>query len=138
MGVARSLAIGIATGARSSLGLVPSALGSGRTGVITLAVGLVIAEMTVDKLPVAGSRLDRGPLLGRLGLGAVGAVALARHQCAGVVAPAVVGTLGAAAGSFGGWWVRDLAATRGWTWQVAVLEDGTALALTALAWRGSR
>lgn len=134
----RSLALGLATGARSSLGLVPSALGSGRSRVVAAALGLVVSELTVDKLPVTSSRLAPAPLLGRLGLGAVGAVSLARQHSRGVLGPALVGAVGAVVGSFAGAVFRDVAATRGWTWQAAALEDGAALALTTLAYRGTR
>ncbi|MCY7395334.1 MAG: hypothetical protein LH468_04115 [Nocardioides sp.] len=134
----RSLVLGLATGARSTLALVPPALGSGRTGVAVAVAGLVVTELTVDKLPTTPSRLTRAPLLGRLVLGAVGGASLARQRSLGVAGPAVAGAVGAAVGSLAGARMREVAAARGWTWQAAALEDGAALALIALAYRGVR
>jgi hypothetical protein len=131
--LARSLALGVATGARSTLALggpVISAVG----GVPALmAAGLVAAELAADKTPGARSRLQFGPLAARLVGGTLGAVALARRHDSGSAITATAGLLGAAGasmGAVGGAVWRDSAAQRGWTARAAVAEDAVALALT--------
>ena len=133
--VARSLALGVATGGRSSLALAgPMLAGRGRKAGL-VAAGLVGTELVADKLPATPSRLQAGPLAVRLAGGGAGAVALARRDSAGVVLPAIAGVAGAALGSLAGAVWRDLAAERGYTWQAAAAEDAVALGLTAFAWR---
>lgn len=131
----RSVALGTAAGARASLGALAPALGAGGTASTRVAAALTVAELVADKLPQAGSRLAAPALGGRLLSGAVGAALLARRERRSPWAPAAVGALGAAAGSWGGAAWREHAQRRGWTWQAAVAEDAVALALVRFAAR---
>jgi uncharacterized membrane protein len=134
----RSAALGLAAGGRSSLSL-GGPLASARGGLPALAAaGLVTSELVADKVPGAPSRLDPGPLAGRLVGGAVGAGVLARRHDAragGTSVALVVGAAGAFVGAVAGATWRELAAERGWTWQAALAEDAVALGLTAAACR---
>ncbi|MDF1606082.1 hypothetical protein [Nocardioides sp. YIM 152315] len=137
--VARSLALGVATGGRSSLALggpVLTARG-GRPGYV--AAGLVTTELVIDKVPGVSSRLRPGPLAARMGSGAVGAAALARHRDAAdahVALAALTGGAAAFAGSIAGAAWRDIAADRDWPgWRAGAVEDAVALGLTVIACR---
>lgn len=132
--VGRSLLLGLAAGGRSSLGYLPAALSSGSTAT-TVAGAAVAAEVVADKLPVTPSRLDAGPLLGRVAAGAFGGVALARRERSSVVLPAVVGAGGAVIGSVLGAAGREIAARHGWGWQAALAEDAASLAAAWIALR---
>jgi len=136
--LARSAALGLASGGRSSLSL-GGPLISARGGVPALAAaGLVATELVVDKTPGAPSRLAPGPLTGRMVGGAVGAGALARRHDArvgGATLAALVGAAGAFVGSVAGATWREVAAERGWTWSAALAEDAVALGLTVAACR---
>lgn len=136
----RSVAIGVAAGSRASLGLagplVTSSL-SGPWAVVAKVGGAlgIAAELTGDKLPSAGSRLEQpGPPI-RMTSGAVGALVLARRAEAGVLVPLLLGAAGAAAGTWGGAAWRAAAVGRRPDWQAAVVEDVVALSLTAFATR---
>ncbi|MCO7275512.1 hypothetical protein [Cellulosimicrobium cellulans] len=144
--LARALALGVAAGSRSSLGVAAPVLGGwvggdgpGVVGVLvrgTAAAG-VAGELVGDKLPQTPSRLDPpGPVF-RLASGALGGVLLARRRSgpAGVVAAAVAGAAGAAAGTWGGAAWRRLAVGSRPDWPGAVAEDAVALTLAALAVR---
>lgn len=132
----RSLVLGIASGGRSSLGMAAAAAVAGHPR-LTLAGGAgVAAELVADKLPSTPSRAEPGPTLFRAAAGALGATALAHADSAPVLAPAVVGALGAGIGTVAGATWRELAARRGSTWQAALVEDAVVLALTAWAVRG--
>lgn len=131
--VRRSLALGLAAGARSTLGLAPLLARGPRSG--ALATALVLGEGVVDKLPGTPSRLEPGPAAGRLGAGALGGAAVAHGEDASLLLGVVAGAVGAAAGSVLGAVWREMAAERGWTWQAALAEDATALGLAAYAWR---
>ncbi|MGM7423698.1 hypothetical protein [Cellulosimicrobium sp. CpK407] len=147
--LARALALGVAAGSRSSLGVAAPVLGgwvgggsrggSGGPGLLARAgaVAGVVGEMVGDKLPRTPSRLDPpGPVL-RLASGALGGVLLARRRTgpAGVVGAAVAGAAGAAAGTWGGAAWRRLAVGSRPDWPGAVAEDAVALVLAALAVR---
>ncbi|MFF2620299.1 hypothetical protein [Oerskovia jenensis] len=138
--LARSLAIGVAAGSRASLGLAPPVLTSslsGPWGMLAKVVGAlgVAAELTGDKLPSAGSRLEQpGPPI-RMTSGAVGALVLARRAEAGVLLPVLLGAAGGAAGTWGGAAWRAAAVGRRPDWQAAVVEDAVALSLAAFAVR---
>ena len=96
---------------------------------------LAIGELIADKLPFIPSRLQPGPLGGRIISGALtGTVAALALQGSPVVG-GLVGAIGALAGSFGGYAVR-----RGLTVDrklpdlpVALLEDAIAIALAVFA-----
>jgi uncharacterized membrane protein len=101
-----------------------------------LSAASVAAEVSLDKLPNAPSRLDLAPAAIRLGSGGIGGYALARRSSEWPLLPTLAGVAGAALGTAGG------AAWRGWAegrmprWASAVAEDLAAGALTVLALRG--
>jgi hypothetical protein len=133
--LARALALGVAAGGRSTLGIGGPVLAARGGPAAVAAAGLIGTELVVDKLPGVPSRLRPGPLGGRLVAAGVGAVALARADEKPAVLPAVAGVAGAALGSLAGAVWRDVAAERGWTWQAGAVEDAVALGLTAAACR---
>ena len=106
-----------------------------------LAVGIftlfAIGEYIGDKLPRTPSRISAFPLVSRLAfgslVGAIVATALERSISAGMV----LGVLGAALGSFGGYHIRHhLTATSGWSdLPVALVEDALTLGLSFFALR---
>jgi uncharacterized membrane protein len=145
--------LGVVAGLRSQLpnavlaarGLEPAGgpltlLGSGpgRRASYLAAAGEIIA----DKLPMTPSRVDRGPLIGRIASGALAGTAFASAtgvRGARLIPPAVAGAAGAFAGSWGGYTARKAAveATGLPDPVVAVVEDLAAvgLALAALPQR---
>jgi uncharacterized membrane protein len=132
----RSTALGVAAGARASLGAVAFSRAAGWGTKATAALSAV--ELLADKLPQAPSRLQPGSQAGRLASGAVGAAALARRGGSSPWLPAAFGALGAGVGTIAGAAWREAAQQRGWTWQAALAEDGVALGLVALAVRRRR
>ena len=132
--VGRSLLLGLAAGGRSSLGYLAAALSSGSTAT-TVAAAAVAGEVVADKLPVTPSRLDAGPLMGRVVAGAVGGLALARRERSSVVLPALVGAGGAVIGSVLGAAGREIAARHGWGWQAGLAEDAASLTAAWIALR---
>ncbi len=138
--VARSALLGVAAGARSSLGVAGPAVLSAATAAVpsgavatalgTLAVG---GELVADKLPATPSRLSASGLPVRLVTGALGGGVLGRREGAGVVAPALAGLLGAVVGSNVGAAWRAWAGQRVPDWQAALVEDAVALGLTVVA-----
>lgn len=131
----RSLALGLASGGRASLGLLAPARALRNRVSGVGAATLLASELVIDKLPTTPSRLGAGMLLTRGTTGAVGGFALARRNGSSWVLPTLTGLAGAGLGSVLGASWRDLAQKRGYTWQAALVEDGAALGLTALALR---
>ena len=134
----RALALGIASGMRSSLGLCapglfgkPAAYGPRRVARI-VGVG---GELLVDKLPQTPSRLEPPGLAARFASGGTGAFVLARREQVKPPLPFLAGVLGAAAGSFGGAAWRKRAAVARPDWQGALAED---VAAGTLAWWACR
>jgi len=130
----RSAALGVAAGARSSLGLSAPALTGSVGGAVSSGAALMVGgELVADKLPATPSRLQPPALALRVLSGAGGAVTLAHREHAEPTWPTLLGAAGAAAGSWSG------AAWRGWAkeqmpdWQAALLEDAVALALATVA-----
>ena len=115
--------------AGSALGFMAAPI----TGYVFAA--LAIGELIADKLPFIPSRLQPGPLGGRVISGALtGAVAAIAMQGSPIVA-GLVGAIGGLAGSFGGYAVR-----RGLTVDrklpdlpVALAEDVVAIGLALFA-----
>lgn len=136
----RGLAIGVAAGCRSTLGLLgPTVAGTGRrsTTVRLLAAVGIVGELVGDKLPRTPSRAAGvGPLV-RAAAGAVGALQLdAGRPPARRVAASVAGAVGGIAGTWGGYGWRRLFARRGLPdWPAAVTEDAFALALAVASLR---
>jgi len=91
-------------------------------------------ELVTDKLPRTPSRLNPGPLFGRLVLGGlVGGLSVVPTQTP-VWLGALIGAFAAAAGSFGGNKLRALLGTKSGKpdlW-IALLED--AIAIVAATW----
>lgn len=131
----RSLLLGLAAGGRSSVAYLAAARLAGSPRLTAAAALGFVGEAVVDKLPIVPSRLDPAPLLGRLAAGGVGGAALARHEHAGVVAPVLLGAVGALAGSVLGAAGRDIAANAGWAVPGAVAEDALSLGLAWVAIR---
>lgn len=140
----RSVALGLATGGRSSVALaVPvHAATRGRHGVgaralRALATAAVVGEGVGDKLPTAPSRLGAPQLAGRLVAGAAGAVALAvvdGRRPPAVLVAALAGGAGAFAGSVAGASWREWAAEHGPDAlrpdvRAALVEDAVVLAV---------
>lgn len=132
--VARSFALGLAAGSRSTLGLAGAAwVSSGGVG-RTVAGGLVAAELAADKLPQAPSRLEPQGAVPRGVSATVGALALARRAGAHADLPVVAGVAGSALGAVLGAAWRERS-----PWPAtasALAEDAVALGLVALAVRG--
>ena len=128
----RSLLLGCAAGARSSLGPAgPVLTGHHRPAVRGIAALAVVGELVADKLPVAPSRLAHGGALVRAASGAIGAAMLAGRSQAHPALPAVAGAVGGLIGTYGGAAWRAGAPVR--DWQAALLEDVVALAAAGLA-----
>jgi uncharacterized membrane protein len=138
--VMNAFALGIATGLRSSLGGAAPGL-FGRRAISTLGRAVRIAgitgELIVDKLPGTPSRLEPAGLIGRLGGGADGGFLLAHHGGFAPTSCMLAGSVGAAAGSFGGASWRRWAALRMPDWQGALMEDAAAITLAFAASRSS-
>lgn len=94
-------------------------------------------ELLADKLPMTPSRIEPGPLGGRLVLGALAGAAVCREARRSAVAGALLGATGAAGGSFGAYHVRKWLgrATRLPDPVWAVVEDGLAVGLGLLTLR---
>jgi hypothetical protein len=140
--VARSALLGVATGCRGSLGLAGPALTApsrpglpGRTSGLrkALAVVAVGAELTGDKQPGTPDRTTPGAFSSRLLGASTGASRLAERERVNGALPVLAALAGAAAGSTGGLAWRRWAGTHMPDLQAALLEDGLALLLAAVA-----
>lgn len=149
----RSVALGIVTGMRSQLptvllawrqsrGDLPEGVAGparifNRRGAVPFAMLTAVGELIGDKLPKTPGRLEEGPFVGRLTIGATTgagiAVAFGRSRLLG----GVLGGVGAAAGSVLGTRYRAAVAQRtdvpDWVW--GLLEDATAVTIGLLATR---
>jgi uncharacterized membrane protein len=142
---ARCLALGLASGMRSSLGFnAPALRGVRQSGFTPANTGRLLAiggELVVDKLPKTPSRLESRGLIARFASGCAGALQLSSRAGAGAktrVVATAIGAAGAAGGAYGG------AAWRRWgvsrsvprpDWHGAAIEDIVALSLAATASR---
>lgn len=132
--VARSALLGVATGCRSSLGLAAPAMTSGApVAARVLAAVPVVGELVGDKAPGTPARTSAQGLPARFVSASAGAAALSAREGSNAVVPAVAAAAGAAGGAFGGLAWRRWAGQRVPDWQAALLEDGVALALAAVA-----
>lgn len=104
-----------------------------------LLVAASAGEMVGDKLPAAPSRLQPGPLGGRIAFGAMAGAALGTEGRgkAVVIRSAIVGGVGGAAGSYAGYHARNAAvdATGLPDPAVAIVEDAIAITLASTAVR---
>ena len=140
--VLRSLVLGLATGGRSSLGIAAPVLTDARPdgpGVLARigAVSAYVGESVMDKKPGTPSRLEPGPLGGRIAAGGAAGAALAKRDGSNPSAPAVAGALGSFAGSHVGlaWrtWAASKASPFTADWQAALVEDGVSVVLALVA-----
>jgi len=144
--VLRSALLGLATGSRSSLGFAgpiltaPRGAGPGRSGrpaKVATTIALA-AELVADKQPGTPSRLSGAGLTSRVLGGFEGGARLATRSGSNGALPATMGAVAAAAGSVAGAAWRRWAATRMPALTAALIEDGAAVALAALACRPGR
>lgn len=145
--VLRSALLGVAAGSRSSLGFAGPVLTASTPAVVrdrdttrrrvlagkALAAAALMGELVADKHPDAPPRDSAAPLAGRLLYGAEGGARLAARERANGALPAVVGVAGAVLGSLAGLRWRRWSAGRMPALQAALIEDGVALGLAALA-----
>ncbi len=159
--VARALVMGIVAGLRSQLPFALMALAARqgrfaqcepgrlrhlRDDRVALALGASAGgEIVVDKMPFVPSRLQPGPLSGRVVIGGAAGAALAKEAGNPVGTGAAAGAVGGLLGSLAGYWGRRLAgqATRLPDPVVAVVEDAIGIwlgwaALTRGGWGNSR
>ena len=136
--------LGIVTGLRSMLGLAllswiapPAPWIASIWARIILALAAV-GELVADKLPKTPSRLAPGPLTGRVVIGAVIGGLLTNQVHAAVWLGAIVGAVGALAGSFGGNKIRGALGRKTGAKDLwfALGEDVLAIALAAFALLG--
>lgn len=149
----RAALLGVVTGMRSQL---PTALlayrarkgqfphevsGPGnvlrRRGSVPLTAMAAAGELIGDKLPRTPSRLEDGPFMGRIALGAAAGSGVASAFGRSRILGAVVGAAGAAAGSVAGYRLRAAAVERFEVSDtvVALVEDGLAITLGLIATR---
>jgi uncharacterized membrane protein len=144
----RAVALGAASGSRSTAGVTAVALTStrGDRGVLASGLGstagtvtsgvLAAGELVADKLPTTPSRLAPPSLGGRLLFGGTSAAAVAGRDGHDPVLPALVGAASALGMSVLGARLRGVAAQRfGSDKPGAFVEDGVA---AALGWLGAR
>ncbi len=147
-GLTGPLLLGVATGCRSTLGVAGVSFADQRRGGTRavkllqsrrgrIATGtLVVAELVVDKVPSAPSRLDPQALAPRLMVGAVGGAALGGRVESSRPVAALAGLVGAAVGSWTGARYRAVVTRRGLPdLAAALVEDGAALAMARAAGR---
>lgn len=143
----RALALGLASGARSTAGPAAVAWSSrpsdrgparwlggtaGRSGTALALAG----ESAADKHPAMPSRLQAPVLAGRIAFGAAAAWAAAVRDRRAPALPALLGALGAAGGTYGGSAMRaELSRRLDGDLPGALLEDGLAVLLGT---RGAR
>ena len=148
---ARAASAGIATGMRGTVAITAIAYAA-RQGALSvryphldrllqaqptlpLLATAVVGELIVDKLPMTPSRLEPGPLVGRLvGSGVTGAL-VSRGRGGSSITGALVGAVTALASSwaFGRGRVKISARTGVPDPVVAIGEDGLAIAFASLA-----
>ena len=111
-----------------------------RRGSVPLTTLAAVGELVSDKLPRTPSRLEDGPFLGRLTLGAAAGSGVAAAFGGSRIAGALLGAAGAAAGSVAGHRLREFAVARtgisDTVW--AFVEDGLAITLGLAATRAGR
>jgi uncharacterized membrane protein len=144
----RAVALGAASGSRSTAGITAVALTSGiddrgavaprlgsRTGGVITGL-LAVGELIGDKLPSTPSRLAGPGLVPRLVLGATSAATMARRDGHDGRLPLLIGLAGAGAAAVLGVRLRAAAAQRfGSDRPGAVAEDAAA---ALLGWLGAR
>lgn len=145
--VLRSALLGVAAGSRSTLGFAGPLLTTptatfapdratrpvrARVGKVWAGTALV-GELVADKHPDTPPRDSAGSTVMRALGGAEGGARLAGRERANGALPAVVGAVGALAGTWAGLGWRRWSVGRMPALQAALVEDGVALGLAALA-----
>jgi uncharacterized membrane protein len=67
-----------------------------------------VGELIADKLPIVPSRIEPGPLLGRLAFGALAGAMIAKEEGRSPVAGGAVGASGAGIGAYSAFHIRRL------------------------------
>jgi uncharacterized membrane protein len=144
-GVTAAVLLGVATGMRSTAGFGVLILRDGRPGDRALpgplgarlakpaAVLAIGSELVLDKLPIAGSRLEPAGLVGRVSFAAIGGALVARGSGFGPLPAALVAAAAAVASAKVFHDLRALADRRVPDVAVALAEDALALRIAALA-----
>ena len=134
----RCVALGTATGLRSSWGVAGPVLTGAAGSRARLAAALAVAGETVaDKHPAVPDRLSAMGLAPRLLSGAAGAWVLARRRCDPTTLPVMAAVAAVVTGSLAGVRWRAWAADRVPDWQAALMEDAVAASLALGACRGT-
>jgi len=96
---------------------------------------LAAGEYVGDKLPKTPNRTDAGPLIARLVFAGLGGAVLAASFHAAPLKGILAGVAGALIGAFGGYFARRslVKTTRRPDWNIAVMEDLCALAISIFA-----
>ena len=94
-----------------------------------VCTALALAELVGDKLPKTPSRKSPGPFMARVVLGALSGAALSMAAKQSSLVGALLGGLGAVAGTLGGYEARTrlAKAIHGPDAEIAVLEDAVAI-----------
>jgi uncharacterized membrane protein len=106
-----------------------------RRSSVPLTLLAATGEMVADKLPTTPSRLEEGPFLGRITLGAAAGSGVSAAFGGSRITGALLGAAGAAAGSVAGYRLRVAAArrTRLPDTALGLLEDALAVGLGLIA-----
>jgi len=145
----RAAVLGVLSGGRSMTPLAVLALYHGRrsldgawkdwpvlrepAGRLALVLGAA-GELVADKLPATPARTKPGPLLGRIGSGAIAGAAIGSMRRSGGDwrTGALLGAVGGLVGSFAGTWLRSGGAATGLPdFVFALVEDAATVAGTA-------
>jgi uncharacterized membrane protein len=92
-------------------------------------------ELIGDKLPQLPSRISPGPLIGRIGLGALAGMSICRRYQRSLLPGAILGAVAAGAGTYAGYYARTALAktTKLPDAVLGLLEDGAAFSLGYIA-----
>jgi uncharacterized membrane protein len=92
-------------------------------------------ELIGDKLPQLPNRISPGPLIGRIGLGALAGMSLCRRYQRSLLPGAILGAVAAGAGTYAGYYARRALArtTKLPDAVLGLLEDGAAFGLGYIA-----
>jgi uncharacterized membrane protein len=104
---AQALGLGFVSGLRAAL--APALVAEIAPPKVKLVFRLLsVGELIADKLPKTPSRIDPGPLTGRIVSGAAVGYVLCRHAGKSVWLGALLGGAAAVAGSYGGYYGRKM------------------------------
>jgi uncharacterized membrane protein len=92
-------------------------------------------ELLGDKLPQAPNRISPGPLIGRIGLGALAGMSICRRYQRSLLPGAILGAVAAGAGTYAGYYARTTLAktTKLPDIVLGLVEDGIAFGLGSIA-----